>query len=82
MKIEVNATKVLKDILATTKRVVSLRGGTRSSKTYSLVQYVILYALQNTGQTISIVRKTLHSLKSSVLRDFITILNQMNLYSE
>lgn len=82
MKIEVNATKVLKDILATTKRVVSLRGGTRSSKTYSLVQYVILYALQNTGQTISIVRKTLPSLKSSVLRDFITILNQMNLYSE
>lgn len=82
MIVNIKATKIFRDLMASNKRIVTLRGGTRSSKTYSLMQYIIICSLQATGKTISIVRKTLPSLKASVLRDFIEILSSIGLYDE
>lgn len=57
-------------------------GGTRSSKTYSLCQNVIIFALQYPNSIISIVRKTFPALRASVMRDLISIMRELNIYNE
>tara|TARA_R110000824_G_scaffold3139_6_gene14524 strand:+ start:23 stop:1189 length:1167 start_codon:yes stop_codon:yes gene_type:complete len=66
---------------ATTKIVVN-QGGTRSGKTYSLCQLLIVKSFEETGKHFSIVRKSLPSLKLSVMKDFFEILNNLGLYDE
>jgi phage terminase large subunit len=61
-------------------RFILNQGGSRSSKTYSIVQMLIYYALTNSKKTISVCRKTMPSLKSSVYSDIITILVELELY--
>lgn len=61
-------------------RFVINQGGSRSSKTYSLCQMFIIYALQNPNKVISIVRKTFPSLRATVLRDFVEVMRLMELY--
>ena len=55
-------------------------GGTRSSKTYSLCQLMVILALER-PRVISIVRKTLPALKASAYRDFLDILESTELYN-
>ena len=66
---------------ASTKIVVN-QGGTRSGKTYSLCQLLIVKSFEASGKRFSIVRKSLPSLKLSVMKDFFEILNNLNLYNE
>jgi phage terminase large subunit len=63
------------------KRIKVHQGGTRSGKTYSIVQYLI-YRMTTAKQplTISIVRKTLPALRRSVMRDFINIADKLGIY--
>lgn len=63
-------------------RFVINQGGSRSSKTWSLCQMLIVYCLSNKNKIISIIRKSLPSLKGSVLRDFLLIMDQLGLYKE
>ena len=59
---------------ATTRFVINI-GGSRSTKTYSILQLLIVKALESTEPlVISIVRKSLPSLRISVMRDFFKIL--------
>ncbi|QDP55030.1 MAG: putative terminase large subunit [Prokaryotic dsDNA virus sp.] len=62
-------------------RIKVHQGGTRSGKTYAIVQYLI-YKMTTTNDpiTISIVRQTLPSLKRSVMRDFISIATKLGIY--
>lgn len=62
------------------KRFIINQGGSRSSKTYSIVQLLIFLCLTNPKLKVSIVRKSFPSLRGSVLRDFVEILNNLNLY--
>jgi len=65
------------------KHRISLhQGGTRSGKTYSILQGLMefVYENENAGLVISIVRKTLPSLKQTAMRDFIEILHENNWY--
>ncbi len=66
---------------AKTKIVVN-QGGSRSSKTYSLCQLLILLAHEETGETFTIIRKTFPALRMTVMRDFFEILDNMNLYQQ
>ncbi len=66
---------------APTKIVVN-QGGTRSGKTYSLLQLIMVKALSERGKVFTIVRKSLPSLKMTALRDFIEILENAGLYNE
>lgn len=66
---------------APTKIVVN-QGGTRSGKTYSLLQLIMVLALSEQGKVFTIVRKSLPSLKMTAMRDFIEILTNAGLYSE
>ena len=63
------------------KRLNIFQGGTRSGKSWSLMQYCLyLMTTQKEPLTISIVRKTLPALKRSVLRDFLHISKQLGIY--
>jgi len=82
MEVTLQATPVFEMNYNADKRYVVNQGGTRSSKTYSILQVLILKALESSiPLTISVVRKTLPALKKSVLKDFIAILESMQLYN-
>jgi phage terminase large subunit len=61
-------------------RFIINEGGSRSSKTYSLCQMIIIYSLQNRGKVTSIIRKTFPALRATVMRDFLEIMKEMDLY--
>lgn len=79
--LNLKATIVLQKNLNATTRIVVNQGGTRSSKTYSLAQLIILKALQEQGKVYTICRKTLPALKGTAYRDFFNILEEHNLYN-
>jgi len=60
-------------------RFIVNQGGSRSSKTVSLCQLIILYAYTNPNKVISIIRKTFPALRATVMRDFFEQINNMNL---
>jgi phage terminase large subunit len=83
---EINATKVFLDnynaLFDKDERFIINIGGSRSSKTFSLCQLIIVYALQFDNKTISIVRKTFPALRATVMRDFFEVLKSMGLYDK
>jgi phage terminase large subunit len=60
-------------------RYIINQGGSRSGKTYSILQIIIIYALRNKGKIIDIVRKTHAELAESVVQDFIDIIESLGL---
>ena len=62
-------------------RFIINEGGSRSSKTYSLCQMIIVYSLQNPQKVVSIIRKTFPALRATVMRDFFEILKELDIYS-
>lgn len=81
MELKIQTTKTFMD-LVNGPRICVLQGGTRSSKSYSAVQYLITKALEEPGLLISIVRKSFPSLRISTLRDFRSILQSWDLWNE
>ena len=81
---EIKATPVLKKMINSQSRFILSVGSSRSSKTYSVYQWILLYCAehQGEGKWISMIRKSFPSLKRSLLREFIELLNEHNLYSE
>lgn len=73
------------DLKQSRKRVISNRGGTRSGKTYSIIQWLAemaYYNMDSAPSVVTIARKTLPALKGSALRDFINILEGEGWYDE
>lgn len=68
-------------IAALTKPLRIIQGGTSAGKTFSILQYLILYAT-NKELTISIVGESIPALKRGAYRDFINILKQSGSYDE
>jgi len=68
--------------LHSNKRFIECVGGSRSSKSYSICQSIILYCLQNNDTTFSVIRKTMPALKASIMRDFFEILKDLGLYEK
>lgn len=62
------------------KRIVVAQGGSRSGKTFNILIYWIYKLLQENKKTLTIVRKTLPSLKGSVLKDLVEILEIFGVY--
>lgn len=62
--------------------VFVLEGGSRSSKTHSIIQFWIMWAHQNRGRNKRVVVARLRStwIKATVLKDFIDVLKEYNLY--
>lgn len=55
------------------------QGGTRSGKTYSILQVIIIYILTHRGKIVDIVRKTHAELSDTVVQDFIDIVEMLGL---
>ena len=80
-KIQVN--KVYGHLKRSDKKIVVEQGGTRSGKTYNILLWIIFhYCGENIGKTITIARKTFPAVRSSVMRDFLDILKESDLYRE
>ena len=83
MQISLKTNVVFDHLTQSEQRIIVEQGGTRSGKTYNILLYIIFgYCLQNTGKTISIVRKSFPSLRGSAMRDFYDIIKQYELYDE
>ena len=81
-ELTIKATEVFQKNYDATKRFVVNIGGSRSTKTYSILQLLIVKALSSEEPlTISVVRKSFPSLRISVMRDFFNILKELDLYS-
>ena len=62
--------------------VIVNQGGSRSGKTYAILQVIICRAMERTGETFPIARKELSTLRTTAMRDFIDILKEADLYDE
>lgn len=79
---KIQATKIFADINTAVqegKRYIFLRGSSRSSKTTSAVQYIVVEALKTPNISITIARATQVSIKNTIMVDFLEILEQMNI---
>lgn len=81
MELTINTTVTFENLLDSKSRVTQHIGGTRSGKTYAILQYLIVKAIENT-ENITIVRKTIPSLKKTVIKDFTDILKGLGIWHE
>ena len=81
--INIKTTKVFEEIENNIDnyRMISCRGGSRSGKSFNICIWLVVYALRNTNKTITIVRKNYPSLKGSIMKDFIEVLEMFNKYN-
>jgi len=81
LKIKTNV--VYRHLVENKKKIIVEQGGTRSGKTYNIILWIIFqYCTNNNNKIVTICRKAFPSLRATVLRDFIGILQANNIYSE
>jgi phage terminase large subunit len=79
----IRVSSVFKRNLNARTKIVVNQGGSRSGKTYSILQLLIFVrAFEVTDQVFSIVRKTLPALRATAMRDFFEILKEHDLYDD
>ena len=81
MEVKINTTVTFENLLESKSRVTQHIGGTRSGKTYAILQFLIVEALQ-IPQAITIVRRTIPSLKRTVIKDFKDIISDIGIWNE
>lgn len=82
---KVQTTKIFAEIEGARRRgytTISAQGSSRSSKTYNILIWLIVYCLRHPDTSVSIVRATLPAIKGSVYRDFKEILINMGVFDE
>lgn len=82
MRLQIKGNRLLNEMIQTDKRFISHVGGSRSGKTYSILQYILVYALKNQDKTITIARKTFPSLRLGAMREFFQMLKDYEIYKE
>jgi phage terminase large subunit len=63
-------------------RITQHIGGTRSGKTYAILQWLLVEMIGKAGINITVVRKTIPSLKRTVIKDWIDILKGLDIWNE
>jgi phage terminase large subunit len=81
MTVNIETTISFEHLLESKSRVTQHIGGTRSGKTFAILQFLIAKGLES-KKTITVVRKTIPSLKRTVIKDFTDILKGLNLWKE
>ena len=77
MDIDLKVTRNWRKHQATTKKIVVSQGGGRSGKTFSILQLLILEAINNRNLLISVVAENVPFLKRGAIRDFRTIMDNI-----
>ena len=81
MTVNIETTISFEHLLESKSRVTQHIGGTRSGKTFAILQFLIAKGLES-KKNITVVRKTIPSLKRTVIKDFTDILKGLNLWKE
>ena len=81
MELQINTTKTYRDI-ENSRKICILQGGTRSGKSHSALQWLIVKALSDSNTVISVVRKSFPSMRVSILRDFKDIMKELGIWEE
>ena len=82
MKLQLKGNRILDEMLASNHRFILNVGGSRSGKTYAILQYILIYCLRNKDKIITIARKTFPSLRLGAYREFVEMLKVYNIYKE
>ena len=82
MKLEIEGNRILDEMLASNHRFILNVGGSRSGKTYAILQYILIYCLRNKDKIITIARKTFPSLRLGAYREFVEMLKTYAIYKE
>ena len=64
------------------KRIRIVKGGTSASKTFSIIPFLIEYALSKPKREISIVAETIPHLRRGALRDFLKIMDLVGMFQD
>ena len=81
-KIDIETTITYGHVQNAISRVTQHIGGTRSGKTYAILQWLLVQAIAKDGLNVTIVRKTIPSLKRTVIKDFVDILKSLDIWNE
>lgn len=81
MELQINTSKTYRDI-DSSRRICILQGGTRSGKSYSALQWILVKGLSEPNVVISVVRKSFPSMRVSIMRDFVAILKELEIWDE
>ena len=81
--IKIKTNIVYEHLLDNHKKILVEQGGTRSGKTYNILLWIIFeYCTKQNNKVITICRKAFPSLRATVLRDFMSILQGFSIYNE
>jgi phage terminase large subunit len=80
MNLEINSTITYTNQENSPTRTTIHYGGTRSGKSYALLQWVIVKCLES-REDVVIVRKTIPSLKRTIIKDFEDIMGSLDLWN-
>jgi phage terminase large subunit len=69
-QLKINHSKVLDDLLGSKKRIIVLEGGSSSTKTWSIFQWIIVNCSQNKNESYTIARLKMTWTKATLLKDF------------
>lgn len=81
-QLNIDTTITFQNLLDSKSRISQHIGGTRSGKTYAILQYLLVKAIEQDGMNITIVRKSGPVLKRTTMKDFVDILKSLGLYRE
>jgi len=81
MHLNIETTITYKHLDSCDKRTIHLIGGTRSGKTYAILQWLIVKCIQQADLNVSIVRKSMPALRRSVVKDFKDIMSSLGIWS-
>lgn len=72
----------IQDKIEQQKRYIFLRGSSRSGKSFTALQHLIILALSNPDITITIARETQVSLKNTIIIDFKDIMESLEIWED
>ena len=81
MNLEINTTVTYQNQQDSPTRVTHHIGGPRSGKTYALLQWIVVKCLES-KQDVTIVRKTIPSLKRTVMKDFKDVMQLLDIWND
>jgi len=81
MELNIRTSKTYRDI-DSSRKICVLQGGTRSSKSYSALQWILVQSLSQPNLVTSIVRKSFPSMRVSIMRDWVGIMKELNIWDE
>lgn len=63
-------------------RIRIVKGGTSASKTFTILPFLITYAIDNPNKEISVVSESIPHLRRGAIRDFVKIMTWTNIYND